>query len=173
MSRQEFAIRPPDPRLMWLLPGLALLAVLIGTAILMMREPQAWIALPIAFASFTFLAVTLRRRRVSLSNGTLIVTAGLNTRRVAIGDLDLSSARIVDLREHHEWKPSLKLFGTRVPGLSMGHFRLRDRNRAFVLLTDPSRVLVLTEYSGRRLLLSVTRPQALLDALQKQDSHRR
>jgi hypothetical protein len=49
----------------------------------------------------------------------------------AIGDLDLATARVVDLRERSEWKPSIKLFGTRVPGLKMGHFRLRDRSRAW------------------------------------------
>lgn len=90
---------------------------------------------------------------------------GMHSRRVALGELDLAYARIVDLRERTEFRPALKLMAMRLPGLGLGHFRLRDRGRAFVLLTDASRVLVLNERSGRRLLLSLDKPQALLDAL--------
>lgn len=171
MNPQHFAIPPASTRLVWLLPVLSTAAVLIGIGVLALREPQAWIALPVAAGSLAFIALVFRRRRVSVEDGVLTVAAGLNTRRIAVGDLDLASARVVDLREHTELRPSIKLFGTRVPGLSMGHFRLRSPDsygghRAFVLLTDPSRVLVLSERSGRRLLLSLARPQALLDALQ-------
>lgn len=166
MNPQEFAIPPADARLVWLVPGLAMLAAAIGIAFLFAREPRAWIALPVILASLALVALVSRRRRVSLVDGVLTIAAGVNTRRVAARELDLASARVVDLRERSDFKPMLKVFGTRVPGLSMGHFRLRDRSRAFVLLTDASRVLVLNDRSGRRLLLSLARPQALLDALQ-------
>jgi hypothetical protein len=166
MSTQDFALHPANTRLLWLLPGLAMLAAVIGIGVLLVQEPRAWIALPAVVASLALMALVFRRRRVTLADGTLIVAAGLNTRRVATAELDLASARVVDLRERSELKPMLKLFGTRVPGLSMGHFRLRDRSRAFVLVTDTSRVLVLNESSGHRLLLSLDRPQALLDAMQ-------
>lgn len=164
--KREFAIVPPDARLVWLLPGFAAFIVLIGIVLLATtREPHAWVALPVALASFAVLALLLRRRWVRLDAGMLIIAAGLNTRRVAITGLDLAAARIVDLRERSEWKPLIKVFGTHLPGCSMGHFRLRDRSPAFVLLTDRSRVLVLPETSGKKLLLSLQQPQALLDAL--------
>lgn len=164
--KREFAIVPPDPRLVWLLPGLSAIIVLIGIVLLATtREQHVWLVLPVALASFVVLGLLLRRRRVTLDADALTIAAGLNTRRVAITDLDLAKARIVDLREHNEWKPLFKVFGTRLPGCSMGHFRLRDRSPAFVLLTDRSRVLVLSEASGKKLLLSLQQPQALLDAL--------
>ena len=166
MNTQDFAIHPANARLIWLLPGLSMLAATIGIGFLLMQEPKAWIALPVILAALALITLAFRRRRVSLGDGILTIAAGANTRRVATGELDLATARVVDLRERSELKPVLKLLGTRVPGLSMGHFRLRDRSRAFVLLTDASRVLVLNERSGRRLLLSLDRPQALLDALQ-------
>jgi len=165
-NRTDFPVVPPDARLIWLLPGIAMLAVVIGTFVLMRQEPRAWVMLPATLAIVVVLALILRRHRISIVGDTLVIAAGLNTRRIAVGDLDLATARVVDLRERREWRPSIKLFGTRVPGLSAGYFRLRDRSRAFVLVTDPSRVLVLNERSGHRLLLSLTKPQALLDALQ-------
>ena len=171
MNAQDFAIQPANARQVWLLPAFAMVAAVVGISVLLADEPKAWIGLPVILGSLVLIALVFRRRRVSLGNGMLTVAAGLNTRRVATGELDLATARVVDLRERTELKPVLKLFGTRVPGLSMGHFRLRDRSRAFVLLTDASRVLVLNEHSGHRLLLSLDRPQALLDALQAAQRH--
>lgn len=166
--KREFAIAPPDTRLVWLLPGFAALAVVTGIVVLAtMQEPHAWVALPVAFAAFAVLALLLRRRRVTLDAGMLTIAAGVNTHHVAIADIDLASARIVDLREHSAWKPLIRVFGTRLPGLGMGHFRLRDRSPAFVLLTDRARVLMLPEKSGKKLLLSLQQPQSLLDALRK------
>jgi len=164
-NRTDFPVAPPDARLIWLLPGIAMLTVVIGALVLMRQEPRAWVMFPAALGILVVIALILRRRRISIVGDTLVIAAGLNTRRIAVGDIDLATARVVDLRERSEWKPSIKLFGTRVPGLSAGYFRLRDRSRAFVLVTDTSRVLVLNERSGRRLLLSLVRPQALLDAL--------
>ena len=45
-----------------------------------------------------------------------------------------------------------------------GHYLLRDRTRAFLLLTR-GRTLVLPRRDGKRVLLTLEQPQALLDAL--------
>lgn len=168
MNSQEFAIHPLNVRKVWLLPGAALLAAVAGIALLLPREPRAWIAMPVLLTGAWLLARIFRRRQVSLGQGVLTVASGLHTRHVPENEIDLAASRIVDLRERTELKPLFKTFGTRLPGLSMGHFRLRDHSRAFLLLTDTSRVLVLDERSGRRLLLSLARPQALLDALRRE-----
>lgn len=165
-SQREFAITPPDLRKTWLLPGLSLLAAITGIAIAARGQPRVLLALPVLLLVLAVIASGMRRRRVMLGQGTLVVQAGLHTCRVALDDLDVPQARIVDLAEHSSLRPLFKSFGTHLPGLRMGHFRLRDRGRAFVLVTDSSRVLVLRERSGRRLLLSLDKPQVLLDALQ-------
>ena len=170
MSRREFDLVVPDARKVWLLPGMAALAAVVGIVALAMTEPHAWLAIPIMFASLVLIALLLRRRGVTMDAGVLTIAAGINTRRVAIADIDLDAARVVDLRERSEWKPLIKVFGTRLPGLAMGHFRLRDRSPAFVLLTDYSRVLMLPEKTGKKLLLSLQQPQALLDALRRTGS---
>jgi hypothetical protein len=57
-----------------------------------------------------------------------------------------------------------------VIGFAAGHFRLREKfGKAFCLLTDRQRVLWLPLRDGKtQLLLSLERPQALLDALRAQ-----
>lgn len=168
--KQAFALHPPDMRKAWLVPAIVLAAAVAGVAVLARTEPDAWIALPALVATFATLALVLRRRRVVLEDGVLTIAAGLNTRRVPAGGLDPSAARLVDLREHTDLRPTLRLFGTGLPGLRMGHYLLRNRLRAFVLLTTSERTLILPETSGRLLLLSLAQPQSLLDALERKRS---
>lgn len=169
MSR-EFALQPVSPRA-FLLPGAALAAAGLGVLFVMMRGDYkvAWV-FPIMLLAMGLIVTALRRRRVSLEQGVLTIAAGFNTRRIAISEMDLNGARIVDLREHTDLKPMLKVMGTSLPGYEAGHFRLRNRNKAFVMLTDRTRVLLLPEKSGKKLLLSLQQPQALLDALRKSGS---
>lgn len=164
-ARQEFAVTLPDLRRAWLLFGLAMMAAGAGMVFAARAEPRILLFLPVLPLPAVVIAILIRRRRVEIEAGELRVHAGMYSRRIAPGELDLADARIIDLRERTELRPVLKLMATRLPGLKLGHFRLRDRSRAFVLLTDPSRVLVLNERSGRRLLVSVDKPQALLEAL--------
>jgi hypothetical protein len=169
MMNREFAVVAPDLRKAWLLPGLAMLAGGVGLVLAAREEPGAWLALPILLLAVLLLAMVIRRRRVWLEGGTLRIQAGMHSLRAPVTGLDLAQARIVDLREHRALRPLFRSFGTSLPGYHAGHFRLRDRGRAFALLTGQERVLVLPERSGRRLLLSLEQPQALLDALQARD----
>lgn len=95
----------------------------------------------------------------------LRIRAGVHSQSLALDAIDAGAARIVDLHERTELRPFVKTFGTSMPGLQMGHFRLRDRARAFVLLTSRRKVLLLPVRDGRRILLSLQQPQALIDVL--------
>ncbi|MCK7594156.1 PH domain-containing protein [Pseudomarimonas salicorniae] len=108
----------------------------------------------------------MRRRSIRLEAGQLRVVAAFYHLRVPIADLDLERSRAVDLAEHSELRPMLKTNGFALPGYSAGHFRLRNRSKAFCLVTDPARVLALPRHDGGILLLSPERPQALREALQ-------
>lgn len=163
--RREFAIAAPDLRLVLLVPAISLLVATIGIGFAAREEPRAWFAMIAIALAVAVLTWSVRRRRVALDDGHLSIAAGINNARIAVADLDLAAARSVNLMDVSTLRPMLKTLGTSMPGYRAGHFRLRDRSRAFVLLTDNSKVLVLPERSGRMLLLSLERPQALLDAL--------
>lgn len=111
--------------------------------------------------------LALRRRRIRLDGRELCVAATFYTRRIAVDALDLDRTRVVDLAEHTELKPVLKTNGFNLPGFQAGHYRLRNRGKAFCLLTGRERVLVLAQRDGRFILLSPEKPQALLDALRR------
>lgn len=113
----------------------------------------------------TTIPAMLKRRRITLQNGMLVVAATYYTRKTPVAALDLAHARIANLDEHTEFRPGLKTNGFGLPGFQAGHFRLRNRAKAFCLLTSQRRVLILPQQDGAFLLLSPEQPQALLDAL--------
>ena len=110
-------------------------------------------------------ALALRRRRIILEGRELVVAAAFFTQRINIDALDLASARSVDLAEHTEFAPMLKLGGYDLPGFRAGSYLLRNRARAFCLLTTSDRVAVLPRRDGKFLVLSPEKPQTLLSAL--------
>lgn len=163
--RRAFEVVPPDARMVWLLPAISLGAATIGIAFAAREEPRAWLLLIVIALVCAVIAWSLRRRTVAIDGDTLRVVAGLNSAAIPLDALDIASARIVDLDSEPGLRPLLKTFGTSMPGFHAGHFRLRDRSRGFLLLTTRRKVLALRERDGRTLLLSLVRPQALIDAL--------
>ena len=97
----------------------------------------------------------------------LRVKATYYSRQAPLSEFRLDQARVVDTREHTEFKPLLKTNGFALPGLSAGHFRLRNLGKAFCLLTDRTRVLTLPLRDGGLVLLSPARPADLLARLRE------
>lgn len=112
--------------------------------------------------------IAMKRRTVALVGNILDVRAAMFRERTQIADIDLERARMVDLAEKTELSPFIKTMGMSMPGFQAGRFRLRGKiAKAFCLITDRHRVLWLPLRNGKdQLLLSVERPQALLEALQ-------
>lgn len=168
-ASREFPL-PPLQRTAWLFLVLPALAVAVG--VLAMPRAQATPVPAIAGPLMIALVMVgpllaLRRRRIVLDGRVLTVAATFYTRRVAVDELDLAQARIVDLGEHTELSPLLGLNRFGLPGLRAGHYLLRNRRRAFCLLTRRDRVLALPQRDGRMLLLSPERPRDLLDRLRE------
>lgn len=147
-----------------LVPALALAIVALsqGSAAML---PGALFTLLLVLTLVLFLTACMRRRSVKLEDGLLVVRATMYTLRVAVQDIDLASARIMDLREHREYLPMLKTNGFGLPGFLAGHFRSKAFGKQFALLTDRSRVLLLPQRSGRQILLSLQQPDGLLKVL--------
>ncbi|TNJ34356.1 hypothetical protein [Arenimonas terrae] len=152
--------------------GAVLPLVIAVVVILQVRSEAlspAFMLLIQGVVAVSVLAVVLPmwRREASFDGRRLRVKATFYTREAPLADFDLAAARAVDLREHTELQPRLKTNGFALPGFQAGHFRLRDRRKAFCLVTDPSKVLALPHADGRVWLLSLEHPQAVLDILRR------
>jgi hypothetical protein len=114
-----------------------------------------------------FLMQQVFRRKFRLSPAGLRLRTLPFPRTVPVSSFDLERAEIVDLGKRPELMPKYKLAGTRMPGLSSGKFYLRDKRRASVFLTELRKVLLLPLRDGTVVMLSLQRPEALLDALRR------
>jgi hypothetical protein len=147
--------------------GLAVMAALALTGTLDYRVLLGAVpALMIAMAVAAMLAWFLRHPRVRLEDGSLTV-GRLPRVRTPVREFRLDAARVLDLDAEPGLRPGLRLMGTSLPGYHAGWFWLRDKSRAFLLVTDRHRVLLLPRKDGGPLLLSVVAPDALLAALRR------
>lgn len=129
------------------------------------RQWMPWTVAGLAILGFVALCTFYCRRSVTLEAGTLVIRAGLNTRRVPTQAIELERARIIDLDAVRELQPGRMTLGSSLPGYRAGWFRSRQWGKGFYLLTNRRRVLWLPERDGPHLLLSLQQPQALLAAL--------
>lgn len=172
LTPQSFEVPAPAPAAGIILIALAVLLPLGLAGLTVMNHQPVRDVLPALIASPILLmlaALWLRRRSITLQDGVLEIRAAMYRKRIPIGEMDLAAARSVNLEEHTELRPWMKTNAMSLPGFSAGHYRMREKlGKAFCLLTDPRRVLLLPLRDGSRLLLSLERPQALLEALRTQ-----
>ncbi len=167
-TTQDFPLQPLHAA-SWAIMVAIVAAVAVGALFVPRHQATPmpfWLPLLLVLAVAVPL-LALRRRRIRLDGRELCVAATFYTRRISPDALDLDHARIVDLAERTELKPTLKTNGFTLPFFQAGHYRLRNRAKAFCLLTGRERVLALPQRDGRFVLLSPEKPQALLDALRR------
>ncbi|MDQ3038310.1 MAG: PH domain-containing protein [Pseudomonadota bacterium] len=173
-STHEFAVTPPPSK------AIAVLVLLGGALPLLIIGGMLWFGkvdstnwtglLPALFIMGLVLGLSMlamKRRSVALVGHTLDVRAALFRERTLVAEIDLQRARMVDLSERLDLRPAFKTLGMSLPGFQAGRFRLHDKlGKAFCLVTERRRVLWLPLHNGQtQLLLSLERPQELLDAL--------
>ena len=114
------------------------------------------VALPIS-AYLLASALAPRNTRVVVSPAGLSIR-GEYSLHVDRTDLDLDSARPVDLTQPGPHELRVRALGTGMPGYSAGWFRTGGNAKAFVVVTDRRRVAYLPTRSGYSLLISVADP---------------
>lgn len=117
--------------------------------------------LALAFGGIWF---ALHRRALVLTETELIVRAGFYGRALRRSSLRPDSALEVSLVDRRDLAPRWRTNGIGLPGFRAGWFRLRNSEKALVLLTDPFHTTYLPTSEGYVLLISTT---ALLPALRE------
>jgi hypothetical protein len=80
---------------------------------------------------------------LEITEKALVVHAGGYSQVIARSRLRLEEAKLVDLEKDHPFQPVIRTNGTGAPTLRAGWFVLRNREKAFLLVTNTQRVLYL------------------------------
>ncbi|WJI14614.1 hypothetical protein MWN52_13380 [Pseudoxanthomonas winnipegensis] len=182
---------PPGSARLWLFVLVVGLPLLLSAAALAIApltgratpQPAGGVlgAIALQLASVAMLTVplwaaldwALRRQALRIDHGELDVRSTFFRSRVALAQLQLAQARVIDLDEHLELRPQLKTRGYSLPGLRSGWYRLRNKCKAFVATADSRHVLWLPTAAGHALLLDVRDPHGLLALLHERCGHAR
>jgi hypothetical protein len=124
------------------------------------------VLIPLAVAALlSYVAYSTRAVRFEVLDDGLRIRGDLFGRLIPRTSLQVNDARIVNLKEEPAHRPVLRTFGVGLPGYSSGWFRLKDRGKGLLFLTNPSRALYLPTADGYTLLISPRDPEGLLTAL--------
>ncbi len=118
------------------------------------------------------IAFAIGRSAIRVENDMLVVNTGIGTKRIALANLRAHGLRVVNLSEHTELKPLIRLWGTGLPGFAAGWFKLRNGDKAVCLLLDRDHVSWLRSDVDRlTLLLSLAKPEKLRAMLEASATH--
>jgi len=135
--------------------GKGTLWFLIGTIVLLLG----------LCALLGYVAWSTKNSRAEVTPEGLKLVGDLWGRTIPYESLLLDDARVVDLRAEPELQPRARTMGTGLGGFSAGWFRLANKEKALVYLTDRRRVVYLPTNEGYLVLVSSAEPERLLAAL--------
>lgn len=105
--------------------------------------------------------------RVELKGNQLRLVGDFWGRTIPLELLEVSEARILDLKGRSEYSLKRRTLGTGLPGYASGWFRLRNGEKALVYLTRSERVVYIPTSLDYSLLLSLEQPEKFLETLQR------
>jgi len=102
----------------------------------------------------------------------LRITGTLYGRFIPKDQIQTGLARSINLSVEKDYRPSWRTNGIGMPGYGAGWFKLKNREKALLFLTDKSNVVYVPTTRGYSLLASVTDTGKFIDALKKSAAQR-
>lgn len=106
-----------------------------------------------------------RRPSFEVSPEGLRVRGNLYGRFIPASQLRIAEAQVVNLNATQDLRPKWRTNGVGLPGYSIGWFRLRNREKALLFLTDRTRAVHIPTTEGYVVLISPQNPDAFVKAL--------
>lgn len=124
-------------------------------------SPFVLMLLGLAFVCVYFV---LGAKSVGVDDESLVLSGSMYDAKVSRGDIDVSGIKVVNLDSDNAYNTSYKTDAFSLPGYKEGWFELENGEKAFLILTDTSKVAYIPakEFS---VLLSVADAPGLLAAL--------
>ncbi len=144
---ETFPIAPAATRALWMVP--LLLAVILVPIVGLLGGTL----------------VGARAARFEVSPAGIRLHGDWYGRTIPSGQIRGRDARRVDFAAEPELAPKWRTMGTGLPGYQAGWFRLKNREKALLYLTDRSRAVYVPTTAGYSLLLSPADPDRFLSAV--------
>ena len=114
-----------------------------------------------------YIAFSSRNAKFEVSPEGIRIRGDIYGRMIRMEKLLTDEAKAVRLNEDSEYRLRWKSNGSGLPGYKAGWFKLRNREKALVFITDPKRVVYIPTRDGYSIMLSVADPGVFIEALRR------
>lgn len=118
-------------------------------------------------ALLIFAAYSIRNTRFEVDEQGLRIAGGTYGRVIPREQIVSDGAMVINLNTQADLRPRIRTNGIGLPGYSAGWFRLKNREKALLHVTDPTRVVYLPTSQNYSILLSVSNPEEFLQAIRQ------
>ena len=107
-----------------------------------------------------------RHLKYTITDEGLRIHPGLYGRFIPREDIDAEGVRVMNLNIDTEYQPKWRTNGAGLPGFASGWFKLANKEKALVFLTDRNRVVYIPTKKDYSVLLSVQEAEEITGVLQ-------
>ncbi|MCD6196065.1 MAG: hypothetical protein J7J82_04690 [Staphylothermus sp.] len=131
---------------------------------------SAWIILLLILIVLFIIALIIFIPIITFSirvNENTIKASSLFSYKITVGKEDVENIYVVDLSKHPELRPKIRTFGTGLPGLNLGWFKLANGSKAFLAITNNKQGVVIKLRDGTYVILSPKNIQEFINTLKQ------
>ena len=107
-----------------------------------------------------------RHAQFTVNERGLNISPGLYSRFIPKENINTAGVKVINLNTDSAYKPKWRTNGAGLPGYAAGWFKLENKEKALVFVTDRSRVVYIPTSENYSVLLSVPEAEELADLLQ-------
>jgi len=118
---------------------------------------------------FIFIGYSSRHMNFTVNDQGLRISPGLYGRFIPKADIDAEGVRVLNLNSDADYRPKWRTNGAGLPGYSAGWFKLQNKEKALVFVTDRSSVVYIPTNKDYSVLLSVREAEEFADVIRNWD----
>lgn len=115
---------------------------------------------------FARVGYSTRNTKFEISDQGLRINGGIYGRFIPKEDITAGQIQTINLTTYPEYQPSFRTNGIGLPGYAEGWFRLKNKEKALLFVTDRSNIVYIPTNRGYSVLLSVRNPAEFRQAVE-------
>tara|TARA_B100000315_G_scaffold214356_1_gene212894 strand:- start:25 stop:474 length:450 start_codon:yes stop_codon:yes gene_type:complete len=108
---------------------------------------------------FVFIGYSIRNTKFEVTDQGLRIKGGIYGRFIHNEEIIGENVKIIDLNADLGYKPRIRTNGIGLPGYSEGWFKLKNKEKALLFVTDRSNVVYIPTKQDYSVLLSASDPE--------------
>ena len=115
---------------------------------------------------FAFIGYSARNTKFEVTDQGLQIKGGIYGRSIPAEEIVKEGVKIINLNVYPEYKPRIRTNGVGLPGYSEGWFKLKNKEKALLFVTDRSSVVYIPTRQNYSVLLSVSNSEEFCQSIE-------